>query len=94
MFYSSLFYFQVDDAEPLRKGALTCLLTLITALPTRIRGSDFMSGLVSGVGDKDDVKLQAYHVSAWFICLLFVFALSSLHCIIALTSLNIRCWKK
>lgn len=47
---------------PLRKAALTCLETVLDTLPECLDVGAFMPRLVTLLSDKDEVKLQGYHI--------------------------------
>jgi cullin-associated NEDD8-dissociated protein 1 len=56
------FKHKVDDGLPLRKVALTCVETVLDTLPEYLDVGAFMPRLVTVLGDKDEVKLQAYPI--------------------------------
>lgn len=53
----------MDDGIPLRKTALTCLETILLAMPARFSAAEMMEGLLLQLNDKDGmIKLQTYQV--------------------------------
>jgi len=54
---------KIDDGLPIRKAAYTCILTMLTTMPSHVDVNRFASYLASGLAEREsDVKMLCYHI--------------------------------
>ena len=54
---------KIDDGLPIRKAAYTCILTMLTTMPSQVDVNRFASYLASGLAEREsDVKMLCYQI--------------------------------
>ena len=54
---------KIDDGLPIRKAAYTCILTMLTTMPSQVDVHIFVSYLASGLAEREsDVKMLCYQI--------------------------------